>query len=63
MTAHIARFGGVAPALIAIAVGVLIGRVIEAIAVGSVLFAAWTYIGRLLTASDDGVPDRGEGRW
>ena len=63
MTSYVARFGGVAPALIAVAVGILIGRVIEAVAVGFVLFAAWSYVGRLLTSSADGAPDRGEGRW
>ena len=50
---YIARFGGLALVLIAVAAGVLIGRVIEAIAVGAVLFAIWTYVWRLVGAPDD----------
>ena len=38
--------------LIAVGVGVLIGRVIEGIAMGAVLFAVWTYIARLVAAPD-----------
>jgi hypothetical protein len=52
MTSYIARFGGLALVLIAIAVGVHIGRVIEAIAVVAVLFAVWTYVARLVAAPD-----------
>jgi hypothetical protein len=52
MTSYIARFGGLALGLIAIAVGVLIGRVIEAIAVGAVLFAVWSYVARVVAAPD-----------
>ena len=40
-----------------IAVGVLAGRIIEAIAVGAVLFALWTYVGRLVFGSNDQRPD------
>ena len=52
MTFHIARFGGLALLLIAVGVGVLIGRVIEGLAMGAVLFAVWTYIARLVAAPD-----------
>jgi hypothetical protein len=54
MTSYIARFGGLALVLIAVAIGVLIGRVIEAIAVAAALFAVWTYVARLVTAPDYG---------
>ena len=57
MTVYIARFGGSVLFLIAVAVGVLVGRVIEAIAVGAVLFAVWTYVARLV-ASPDREPAR-----
>ncbi len=56
MKSYIGRFGGFVLVLIAIAGGVVIGRVIEAIAVGAVLFAVWTYVSRLVAAADDGIP-------
>ncbi len=46
MTSYIARFGGPLVALIAVGVGVLLGRVIEAIAVAAVLYAVWTHLWR-----------------
>lgn len=55
----IARFGGLALVLVAIAVGVAVGRVIEAVAVGAVLFAVWTTVGRLaVPPAEDGRGDR-----
>ena len=53
MTSHLARFGGLVLFVIAIAAGVLLGRVIEAIAVGAVLFTLWTYIARLVGGPTD----------
>jgi hypothetical protein len=61
MTLYIARFGGSAPFLIAVAVGVLVGRVIEAIAVGAVLFAVWSYVARLVAAPDHEPARDGDG--
>lgn len=58
MTLYIARFGGVFLALIAVGLGVLIGRVIEAIAVAAVLFAIWTSIQRLVTPEHGSAPRR-----
>lgn len=52
MTFYIARFGGLALVLIAAGVGVLIGRVIEGIAMGAVLFAVWNYVARLVATPD-----------
>lgn len=53
MRTFIARFGGLLPALAAVAAGVAAGRVIEAVAVGAVLFAIWTYVGRLVVPPVD----------
>ena len=58
MTSTIARFGGLVLALIALAVGVLIGRVIEAIAVAAVLYAVWTSVRRVVAAPEH-EPSRG----
>ena len=55
MTRRIARFEGLILVLVAIAAGVLIGRVIEAIAVGAVLFAVWTSVWRLVSAPADTI--------
>jgi hypothetical protein len=54
----VARFGGVVLVVVAIVVGVLMGRVIESIAVGAVLFAVWTSVRRLLSAPDDEIAGR-----
>ena len=62
MKSYVARLGGVVLFLIALAGGVLIGRVIEAFAVGAVLFAIWTSGARLLSTPDDPVPGRGDSR-
>jgi hypothetical protein len=58
MTTYIARFGGLVLALLAIVVGVLIGRVIEAIAVAIVLWAAWGYVVRLTGAKSRRITPR-----
>ena len=58
MKSYVIRFGGLVLILIALVTGVLIGRVIEAIAVGAVLFAVWTSVGRLLSAPAGGVAGR-----
>lgn len=57
MTLVIARFGGLALALVAVAVGVLMGRIIEAIAVAAVLYTAWIWV-RGLAAADADTPQR-----
>lgn len=62
MTRGVARLGGIVLALVAIVAGVLVGRVIEAIAVAAVLFAAWTSVRRLLTVPDDTIPGPSAGR-
>lgn len=62
MTSVGARFGGVALALVVIAVGILIGRVIETTAVAAVLFAIWTSVRRLVAARDDGTSGGAEDR-
>ena len=58
----VARFGGVVLVLAAVVVGVLMGRVIESIAMGAVLFAIWTNVRRLLSAPDDEIAGRAPGR-
>ena len=58
MTSYVVHFGGIALGLVALVTGVLIGRVIEAFAVGAVLFAVWFSVGRLLSAPDDGAAAR-----
>lgn len=63
MSVYIGRFGGPALVLIAIVVGVLIGRVVESTAVGLVLFVVWTSAVRLLSAPAEDSPDRVPGRW
>lgn len=57
MTSYIPRFGGLVLVLIAVAVGIVIGRVIEAIAVAAVLYAVWTFVRRLV-ASPEHQPSR-----
>jgi hypothetical protein len=61
MTVYIARFGGSGLFLIAVAIGVLVGRVIEAIAVGVVLFAIWTYVARLVVSPNPQPAPDGDG--
>jgi hypothetical protein len=62
MRFYVARFGGLALALVALAGGILVGRVIEAVAVGAVLFAIWTTVARLaVPPADDGR--RGDREW
>jgi hypothetical protein len=58
----VARLGGAFLVLVVIAIGILIGRVIEAIAVAAVLFAAWTCVRRLFTAPDAAMLRDGESR-
>jgi len=53
MKVYVARFGGLALFLIALAVGIVLGRIIEAAAVGAVMFAIWTSIGRLVVPPVD----------
>jgi hypothetical protein len=60
MTTYIARFGGYVVAFLAIVVGVLIGRIIEAVAVAIVLWAIWGYLARLV-APDRDASHRGGG--
>jgi hypothetical protein len=62
MTVYIARFGGSVVFLIAVAVGVLVGRVIEAIAVGALLFTVWTYVARLVVSPDREPARDGDGQ-
>jgi hypothetical protein len=50
---YIARLGGYGLFLTVLAVGIVVGRVIEAAAVGAVLFAIWTYVGRLVVPPID----------
>ena len=50
MTVAVSRLAGVALVLIVVAAGVLIGRIIEAIAVAAVLFALWFSVRRMLSA-------------
>ena len=53
MKVYVARFGGLGLVLLALVAGVVLGRVIEALAVGAVLFAIWTSIGRLVVPPVD----------
>lgn len=57
MSEVIGRFGGLVLAAVAVVAGVLMGRVIEAVAVAAVLFAAWTYVRRLASSADDAIGD------
>ncbi len=61
MARYLARFGGLLLLLIAVVGGILVERVIEAIAVGAVLFAVWTSLVRLRSASDDTTAARVDG--
>ena len=61
MTVLASRLAGVALILIVVAAGVVIGRIIEAIAVAAVLFALWFSVRRMLSAPADGSGRRGEG--
>jgi hypothetical protein len=58
----VARLGGAFLVLVVIALGVLIGRVIEAIAVATVLFAVWTCVRRLFTAPHAAMLHDGDGQ-
>ena len=61
MKVYIARLGGYALFLIVLVVGIVLGRVIEAAAVGAVLFAIWTCVGRLVVPAVDAT--RGDREW
>jgi hypothetical protein len=56
-----ARLGSAILALTTLALGVLWGRVIEAIAAAAVLAAIWTYLVRLFSTPDEGMPGHGMG--
>jgi hypothetical protein len=47
MARYVTNFAGVVLAVILVIAGVVVGRVIEAIAVAAVLIAGWTYVRRL----------------
>jgi hypothetical protein len=58
MARRMTRHADVPLAAMVLLAGIALGRVIEAVAVAAVIVAAWGALARLLTASDEPVPDR-----
>jgi hypothetical protein len=61
MSRNVLRLGGLVLLVVAVAIGAAIGRVIEAGAVGLVLFVIWGYLARQLVAPDREPAGRSDG--
>jgi hypothetical protein len=63
MTRRLTVYAGLLLPIVAVIVGIALGRVIEAIAVAAVLLAVWSWARRLLLSPGDPTPGPDRNPW